>query len=593
MSQEWVATGDGGLEQRVSLPGRPVALAGSERVSYGTRFEDPRSPGEDIAVLHIHGAYATATVDMPGRLDGPRESTHEFYFRPIRIPFIPNGETPVRIVCHAPDDRFGGIHDTDLVPAEEAVPSVWWGLSMETGAAPFIQNLEVAPEQTGETWNIHVSATVMTDGPTKERLTFSLRPAGQSRGGGTMERASVETERAGQTIVSHTVTVRNPTRWWPREMGDQNRHVLRASLGEQERSVTFGLRDVTFEDEELLVNDVRVPIRGVNLLDADRDDVVRAHDLGANLVRIRGHVPPASVYEACSESGLLVWQDMPLTGPGPFDVERGREIAKELTEHTAGHPSVSLYAVHDEPVTVADGLGAGFLNRLRLRWRAWRAAYDSGPAAEIGAALPEPSFPAVGGPGLGTTAAAYYPGLQYGAPADIDRLLDRYPAAILASYGAPGPDPETDIDLPEEDMGGDESRQRSVLGRVTTTLRCQGVGAIPCCLRDLTADGCGVYTREGDPKPARDLLASVLAPVQAFVITPESSRSPVVVVNDRRHAVEGTLEWSAGDAGGTLELTVEPLDRWESDPISIPGGADAIDLSLTGESVHVSWRQPR
>ena len=586
--QTWQARADDGREVELSLPGVPASLAGSESVEYRTTLSEPRGPGEDIAVLTLRGLYARAEVAVEGRLNGRGPVEHDTYFTPLRVPFVPDWETEVRVTCHAPDDRFGGVHDTDRVPDEQTVPGVWWDVSVDTGPLPYLESVTVSPERGERGPVLRVQTSVLTDGPCSERLTHSVRPEGRSRGGGTMERERLETETAGRTTVEHTVRLRDPARWWPRGVGEQNRHVLRVKLGDQERTVTFGLRDVAVEDGSLLVNGEPVPVRGVNLLDGDPGDVERALEVNANLVRTHAHVPPVSLYEACDEAGLLVWQDLPLTGPGEFDLDRGRALAAATARRAARHPSVAVYAAHDDPVTVAEGLGDGLLDRLRLRYRAWRAEYDPGPARELAGVLPDPALPAVGGPGLDCDAAAYYPGWQYGRPDDIESLLDHYPAAFVAEYGAPAPGPggSHETGNGDRDPAAARADQSALLETVTAVLRRERAGPVAFCLRDADAGGFGVYTRDGRPKPARDALARALCPVQAFLPDPSPGSSTVLVVNGTGRQVTTTLRWQAGNSGDTLDVTVDGGQHWTGGPISVPTTAETVTLELVDEDRH-------
>ena len=600
--QNWQATAADGRETELSLPGVPSLFAGSQTVEYRTTLPDPRDPGEDVAVLTLRGLYAHAEVAVEGRLDGEGVVKHDCYFVPLRVPFVPDRETEVTVTCHAPADRFGGIHDTDRVPDEQTVPGVWWDVSVDTGPLPYLENVAVRPEQSDDGPVLRVQTSVLTDGPCSDRLTYSVRPAGQSRGGGAMERERVEATGAGRTTLERTVPLRDPAPWWPRGVGEQNRHVLRVKLGDQEQTVTFGVRDVALDDGSLLVNGEHVPMRGVNLLDGDPADVERALDVNANLVRAHAHAVPTALYEACDEAGLLVWQDLPLTGPGAFDVARGRTLADALAQRAARHPSVAVYAAHDDPMRVASGLGGGLLDRLRLRWRAWRAGYDDGAATELARALPDPAVPAVGGPGLGCSAAAYYPGWRYGTPGDMGWLLERYPADVVAEYGAaaPGPDVDprahTDRDSTVPWLADDgqttadepdaaRAYQTRLVETVGGSLRRGRVDAVAFCLRDAGEGGFGVYSRDGEAKPARDALARTFEPVQAFLGDPPPGETPVVVVNDTRQAVRATLRWQAGDAGDTLDVSVDGGATWSGGPISVPTAAETVTLELLGDRV--------
>lgn len=569
MVEQWWARADE-QETQVELPGRPAACIGADRVEYHRTLSDSVPAGADIAVLTLSGLYAHAEVDVSGRFDGDGALTHDTYFEPLSVPFIPDGEQRVRVTCSPPKDRFGGIYDTDLVGPENSVPAIWWDVTVESGTLPYLETLQVTPERSPDGTQLRVRASVLAAEPTQERITYSVRPEGQSRGSGMMERATVETTGRGRTVVEHTVALRDPTRWFPRTVGSQNRHVLRAKLGGQERTVTFGVRDATLDDGAIRVNGEVVPIRGVTLFDATPEDIERAATLNANMVRFVGHVPADAVYAACDSAGMLVWQDLPLTGPGSFDVGRGQALARALARRTARHPSVVAFSVHDDPVSVGDGLGAGFIDRLRLRWRAWRATYDDTDARAVAEELPDPTVPAVCGPGLGCRAAAYYPGWRYGSPSDIKRLLARYPASVVAAYGAPS-NTETNYS------------QGTVLRTVTEHLRYERVGAIAYALRDGTPESFGVYDEQGSQKPARDVLARAFEPVQAFLTSPTAKKSSVAIVNDTPHERAVTVSVAADEQLATFDIRVGPDDVWESDPLRIPPTQE-LTLSVSGES---------
>jgi hypothetical protein len=287
--------------------------------------------------------------------------------------------------------------------------------------------------------------------------------------------------------------VRAPALWWPRDLGDQNRYRLRAKLADSERSVTTGICDISRVDNHLVVNGDPLPIRGINLLTASEEDVERALGVNANLVRAHAHVPPLSLYDACDQMGLLVWQDLPLTGPGAFDTDRGRQLAETISGTYSQHPSLAAYGVHDEPVEMVGdgGLGAGLVDGLRLRWRAWRNEYDHGPANTVAETLPgnRPVFPVIGEPGTDADAGAYYPGWDYGQPESIDTLLDRYPVPVVAEFGAGAFASETaesaaGFNRTKHDRRADDETSQSYQATVLRTVR-NGSGAVMSALSRL------------------------------------------------------------------------------------------------------------
>ncbi len=598
MFEEWHARPiPGGPERAVTVPGKPAALAGADGVTYETSFPDPRGPDEDVAVVVLRGLYAHAEVDVSAaRLDGEGPVTSDAYFQPVRVPVRPDAGTDLAVTCHAPRDRFGGLYDTDRVPASERVPGIWWDAAIETHPLPYVDRVQVDPEVTDDGATLHVRTTVVTGGPLDERITYSLRPTG---GGGRrtsamMNRETVSAEKQGKTTAEHTIELRDPSLWWPRDLGEQHRYTLRAKLGDSERSITTGFCSVTREGGRLRVNGRPMPVRGVNLLTDDPADVERAADLHANLVRAPAHVLSPAVYEACDEAGLVVWQELPLTGPGAFDVERGRDLARRLVGTYSRHPSLGPVGVHDEPtVTFADGLGDGLLDSLRLRWRAWRVAYDESPAERVAEALGEdvPAVPVVAGPGVDHDAAAYYPGWDYGSAGDIDGLLDRYPADLLAAFGAgalaedgegrgaAGFDAAKHDTRVDSGVAASQAYQADLLRTIVETARRRGVGVVVTALRDTDGAGMGVYAADGTPKAARETLARALQPVQAFLVDPSPGETEAVVVNDAPESLSVTLSWAAGDSGGERDLPVEAAGRWRG-TVDLPT-AESVTLAVS------------
>ena len=599
MLDEWQAIAlDGADSYPVSVPGRPVSVAGADTVRYTTSFDDPRGAGDDIAVLELRGLYAHSEIEVSGdRLDGTGPIEHDSYFRPLRIPFEPEETNDLEVTCRAPEDRFGGVHDTSMVPESHSVPGIWWGVSLESHSLPYIDSIDAEPELTEDGAELHLRTTVVTDTDIDERITYSLRPAGDLQTRGMMERAGVTTVGPGKTVVEHTIDVHDPALWWPHTLGEQNLYELTAKLDGTEYSITTGICNSSFVDGQFQVNGKPVPIRGVNLLTADETDIDRALEMNANLIRAHAHVLPDALYERCNEAGLLVWQDLPLTGPGAFDTDRGKAVARTISRQYGRNPSLAVYGVHDDPLDIAgDGLGSGSLDGLRLRWRAWRSSYDTGPAERVAGELPETRavFPVIGGPGVDADAASYYPGWDYGEAADIDSLLKRYPADVVAEFGVGAlPDGVDDdltgaagFDRQKHDRhvsgGVDESQQyqATVLRRIVERLRQDRVGTVAFALRDTDAAGMGVFGEDGSKKTAVGVLTDAYQPIQAFLESPDEAQSELVVVNDTSRGRTVTVEWEAGESDGSAELTVDAGGRSPAGSIEIPSGAETVTLTV-------------
>jgi hypothetical protein len=591
MSLKWsgaaVEPGDGppapDTWKPIDVPRRPSDFAGAEAVAYRTVFDDPRAGEEDHAVLALDGVYAEARVWH----NGEQVADHDAYFEPLRVPLPVEDDNELVVECRRPTDRFGGGHDTDRVPDDLCVPGIWWSATVETYPDPYITELNATPRVDGEQAAVTVEATVVTSTPLDDSVTLSLRPTGDVRGGGMMNRAQVDTD-AGEATISHEIDVRDPSLWWPHDMGGQPRYAVRAKLDDAERTTVTGLRSISYGEDGLLVNGQRVPARGVNLIDGTPEDIGRATEANANLVRAHAHALSPAVYEACDEQGVLVWQDLPLTGPGTFDPDRGRDLLKRLVEVRRRHPSLAAVSVHDDPVEeYADGLGSGFLDHLRYRWRAWRTSYDHGPARSVADVVDEvPVFPVVGPAGIDPDGATMYPGWTFGEPADVDWLCDRYGVGdVVTEFGAgaltgSSSSQSADFDRERRDarvdggLDASQNRQARVVGQVAEGLRRRGPHVVAAyALRDVDDAGMGVLEPDGTPKAAFDRLSAAFEPTQVILSDPTPGKSDLVVLHDRPTGGTATVEW---DIDGEREQTEVEIDAYSRETVST--------LSLTAQS---------
>jgi len=545
----------------VAVPGRPSQFADAEAVAYRTDFDDPRAPADEHVLLVLAGTYAHTRV----WLNGEEIASSDAYFEPLRTPLDVEAENELIVECRRPTDRFGGVYQTDLVPDAAAVPGIWWTAEIETHPDPYVEGLSLTPALDGDTPSVEVTASITSTDPIDDRMTLSIRPAGETRGGGTMERMRVDVP-SGRTEISETVTMRDAALWWPHDAGEQPRYAFRAKLHEATRTVETGLRSVEYDEANgLSVNGRRVPVRGINLLDATPTDVERAAEANANLVRTHAHAASPAVLDACDEHGVLLWQDLPLTGPGEFDAYRGADLAERLVNASESHPALAAVGIHDDPVeSYAQGLGSGVLDKLRYRWRAWRAGYDDSTANEVADAVEGvPTFPVIGRPGIDPDAATLYPGWEFGSPDALDWVCNHYGLGdVVAEFGA-----GIDEDGPE--------KQAATVGRVAEGLRLRD-SAIACvyALQDASAAGMGLLDGDGNARPAYDRLQAAFEPVQAVLTDPTPGKSDVVVVHDVAEDATVTVEWDVDGEREQTELAVDAFGRETAGSVSLSSGED-------------------
>ncbi|MDS0220703.1 hydrolase [Haloarcula sp. S1AR25-5A] len=581
----------------VSVPGRPEQFAGAEAVAYETTFSDPRDESDAHALLVLNGTYAHTRVWCNGDL----LTEHDAYFEPLRVRLPESEEYRIVVECRSPEDRFGGLHATDQLPPERCVPGVWWDAHLETRPDPCVSELSVQPQVSlddADETAVEVSATVLTEEPLDDRITLSLRPEGDVRGGGMMDRARVSTDEE-TASVAYTMDVRDPSLWWPHDRGEQSRYVLRAKLGDDEHSVTTGLRTVSYDDG-LRVNGEDVPVRGVTLLDPTVEDVARAVDANANLIRVRAQGTPPEVARACDDHGVLLWQDLPLSGPGSFDGDRGSDLAARLDGTYAAHPSFAAVGVHDEPVaSYADGLGSGFLDRLRFRWRAWRTSYDDTDAESVASAVDSvPTFPVVGPPGIAPDGATLYPGWRYGDTADLPWLCSQFGVGdVVAGFGAgalgtaePNNSPGFDSACHDRHVDGgldaSQAYQAGVIREVAETLRQRNAPLIVVdSLRDVGDAGMGLLAADGAEKTAFSALGDSYEPTQVVLADASPGEQDVIVLHDQPERADLTVEWDRNGDREQAEHTVGPFGRVTVGTLSLSAGDDVTLAVTDGETV--------
>jgi hypothetical protein len=133
------------------------------------------------------------------------------------------------------------------------------------------------------------------------------------------------------------IEIKNPELWWPVGMGEAKLYNIELSFMQNDQvsdteSFNFGLRETsTYFDEEVggrvfLINGQKIFIKGGNWIASDMllrlsperyETEVRMHaEMNMNMIRIWGGAMPErpEFYEACDKYGLLVWQDLWVSG---------------------------------------------------------------------------------------------------------------------------------------------------------------------------------------------------------------------------------------------------------------------------------------
>ncbi len=144
-----------------------------------------------------------------------------------------------------------------------------------------------------------------------------------------------------RTVSLPATTVKNPRLWWPVNMGKQELYNMTLTVTDgisanisDKQSVRFGIREITTEKDpatggrKFYVNGQKVFIRGGNYISSDwllrfsperyRTEVRFLADMNLNMIRVWGGAVPErpEFYNACDEYGMMVVQDLPISGDG-------------------------------------------------------------------------------------------------------------------------------------------------------------------------------------------------------------------------------------------------------------------------------------
>jgi beta-mannosidase len=183
----------------------------------------------------------------------------------------------------------------------------------------------------------------------------------------TSAKVKIEIELLKQTkteIKTQYITIKNPKLWWTWDHGMPNLYTLNVKIGDLEKSITFGIREIKFDkDQTLYLNGRKVFIRGSNIIPEEYlsqyteerilKDIQMAKDANLNALRIHAHVTRKEFYEACDRMGVLVWQDFPLqweyTDKPGFAKKAVLQI-KDMINLLYNHPSIVFWCCHNEPL---------------------------------------------------------------------------------------------------------------------------------------------------------------------------------------------------------------------------------------------------
>jgi beta-mannosidase len=324
--------------------------------------------------LVLDGVFYTSDVWLDGSYVGDTEG----YFFPHRFDITEaiseraEHVVALEVGCAPQRDRTrkrnltGVFQHWDLLDQDWNPGGIWRPVRLEQTGPVAIRHLRVlCSDARAEAATIFVRAVVDTAEARHIELRTTVRHAGQE----VMELASDRQLAAGENRLEWTITVPSPRLWWPWTLGDQPRYdvtveVTADSETSDRRTRTIGLRRVALRNWVFSINGERLFLKGANqgptkfaLADASASDFERdlrlARDSNLDFVRVHGHISRPELYDTADETGMLLWQDLPLQWGYARGVRaQARRQAREAVDLLAHHPSVVIWCGHNQPFAV-------------------------------------------------------------------------------------------------------------------------------------------------------------------------------------------------------------------------------------------------
>ena len=346
--------------------GRPTA---PQSVLVRRRFDlDVASyASRDRLWLRINGAFDLAEVWVDDRYVGDTRSPWADNVFDITPSLRPGGThvLAVELMCDQPAPHSGqngfiqSWFENQPGASRNRSPI---GLALapaihRTGPAAITASRLVCTSCTEDSANVRATLTLDAIGALRADVTVAIDAA--------VIRKTVALS-PGENNVEFDLEIPQPRRWWPRGMGEQALADATVTVDvdghpSDHRSCSLGLRSIKVSRGRYSINDRPLHLVGIAASTlADHPAMVtrkviqtffeRLTQIGANSVRVMGHVAPQSFYESADRLGIAVIQDLPLAGAyGRRAIRPAHKMAVDTISVLAHHPSIIEFWCHDDP----------------------------------------------------------------------------------------------------------------------------------------------------------------------------------------------------------------------------------------------------
>jgi len=406
---ERLTVGRGSGWQPVEVPRQLAAHEGHQSVWYRTEFPRPDHAGR--VVLRIGGAFLATNVWLNGRLLG----SHYGYFAPFGFDLTPylKPENLLVICCESPVEPqpekkrhiMGVFNDGELKPypasAYSSLPEpyrievplgLWQPVQLEYMGPIAIDWMRLKPTFEAGDGRLEVEARLRNldgrqmDGDVELVVSAPARDPLRLR-------RDVHLAGGAEETVTMRLALPGARRWEPWRFGEAAMYraeaIAHADGGESSRVEDgFAFRELTWDIGprrwSFAVNGRPIFLRGACYAPSHRldelsteifaSDIATAKGAGIDALRVVANVLPADFYRQADAAGMLVFQDLPLTGTyvyhGRNDEARFFENAAraqqaEMVTMLHNHPSIALWMAHDEPPWLASNFDLGDVHSVR------------------------------------------------------------------------------------------------------------------------------------------------------------------------------------------------------------------------------------